>query len=114
MRNPEHEMFNSRQVLAYDSKKRCYYYRDSAYHNVDNLIPALYEDAIGGVGITYSAGKSTLDFSLSVEDNETTVFSLNGKEWEPYQSFSQVPNALQFAIFIETVLAAIQIFKGER
>jgi hypothetical protein len=114
MRNPDHEMFNSRQVLAYNHKTRLYQYRGKIYTSIADLTVELYLDSIAGVGITYLSGKNIVDFTLSAEDNQTPLVSVNEEEWEPYHSFSQVPNNLQFAVFCETLLATIEEFQGDR
>jgi len=114
MRNPEHEMFNSRQVFSYNTKSNNYSYRGVDYHLVEDFVPELYSDCMGQVGITYTSGKDKVDFTLDADDNETTLFSLNGEEWQVFRSVSQLPKALHFSVFIETLMATIQIFKGDR
>ena len=114
MRNPEHEIFNARQEFTYDTKLNKYTYRGVTYELIEDFIPELYQDCLGGVGITYCSGKDKIDFSLAVEDNETTIFSINEKEWETFRSVSQIPKHLHFAVYIESMMAVIAHFKEDR
>lgn len=113
MRDANQEMFNLRVPLSYDPKKKAYVYRSKHLNQLDELIAELYSDRMGGVGTTYYVGDSTLEFTLSEEDNETTLFSIDGAEWKEFMLMSDVPYKFHLFVTIEAFLCTIAILKGD-
>jgi hypothetical protein len=114
MRSQNHEMFSIRKKVSYNSFSKTYNYDSQPYLKLVHLLEKLYDENTFGVGFIYETGTQYLEFTLSKEDNQTALFSLNGKEWEVFDSYLQIPVELHFGVFLELKLYLMGQIKGDR
>lgn len=105
MRDPKQEMFTDRKRLE-QTTQGTYLYEDEEWE-LEVVVPEIVSDRQAGVGSVFTNGKDTLEFTTSIEDNETVLMSWNGGEWEPYTTTSAIPVKFHWAVLVEVMMAAV-------